>query len=201
MNDFNSLLNFDFKNLFSRLSNNPVLLWLLIGLMCLGVFLLFFDSEKGDTSRIPQSLEQVKQIQAETMLSCEAQLESELTRTLESIEGVGSVNVKLNLKSKSRKIWERQTRMDKRLSQEQGAANTEESTSDEIVFAKDSNGVDRPVLKEELAPEIQGVIVVATGAKDSGIKKILVNTITTVFGIPAHRVLVLPGKEKGGLSN
>lgn len=129
--------------------------------------------------------------------SVESRMERDLERTLEGIAGVGAVTVDLDLKSKNRMVWERQTQTSKRVTQEQNGVNTEESVEDQLVFAKGSEGVDSPVLKEELAPEIQGVVVVAEGADDSRVKQLLTETVMTVLGIPAHRVLVVPGEHRG----
>lgn len=130
--------------------------------------------------------------------SIESRMESDLQRTLEGIAGVGAVTVDLDLKTKNRMVWERQTQTSKRVTQEQTGVNTEESSEDQLVFAKGSDGIDRPVLKEELAPEILGVVVVAEGADDSRVKQLLTETVMTVLGIPAHRVLVVPGEHRGG---
>ena len=129
--------------------------------------------------------------------SVESRMEQDLERTLEGIAGVGAVTVDLDLKSKNRMVWERQTQTSKRVTQEQAGVNTEESVEDQLVFAKGSDGLDSPVLKEELAPEILGVVVVAEGAEDSRVKQLLTETIKTVLGIPAHRVLVVPGEHGG----
>ena len=86
--------------------------------------------------------------------------------------------------------------MSKRVDQQQGVVNTQEDTSEELVFAKDRDGRDAPVLKEELAPEIQGVVVVASGATNGYVRQLLTETVMTILGLPAHRVLVISGEKE-----
>lgn len=183
------------RDLWVHLQAKPVSIWILIGLISLGVVLLMSGNDRGSD---PEKPIEGNRVEKENMViypgSDEQRLELELTKTLTGINGVGTVRVDINLKAGNRKIWERQARVSKRINQDQDVINTEESTSDELVFAKDREGRDSPVLKEELAPEIEGVVVVAAGAHDSRIRKLLSDTVTTILGLPGHRVLIIPGK-------
>lgn len=185
-----------FHNLWNYIQTKPASAWILIGLIGLGAILLTSGSPGGDffkemSDENRSKTEVLKPVQE----SDEERLERELTKTLSGITGVGEVRVDINLKVGNRKTWERQARTSKRVSQDQGTVNTEESVSDELVLAKDREGRDLPVLKEELAPEIEGVVVVAAGAHDSRIRKLLTDTVKTILGLPGHRVLVIPGKK------
>lgn len=185
------------NDLWIYFQTKPVSVWVVLGLLSLGVVLLMSGKTREEYPKqlVDQSLVE-KGISDLHSGQDEERLERELTKTLTGIAGIGKVRVDINLKVSNRKIWERQARISKRVNQDQGAVNTEESTSDELVFAKDQEGRDSPVLKEQLAPEIEGVVVVATGAHDSRIKKLLTDTVTTILGVPEHRVLVIPGKDK-----
>ncbi len=185
-----------FYNLWNYLQTKPTSAWILIGLIGVGTVLLTSGNPRGvfleeAANENRSKTEVLKPVQE----SDEERLERELTKTLSGITGVGEVRVDINLRVGNRKIWERQARTSKRVSQDQGTVNTEESASDELVLAKDREGRDSPVLKEELAPEIEGVVVVAAGAHDSRIRKLLTDTVKTVLGLPGHRVLVIPGKN------
>lgn len=184
-----------FRELWAYFQTKPVSIWLLLGLIGFGVVLLMSGDPQQDNSR---KLVKERHIEAENYQvdsgSDEERLEKELAKTLMEIAGVGKVRVDINLTTGNRKIWERQTRTSKRVNQDQGVINTEETIDDQLVFAKDREGRDLPVLKEELAPEIEGVVVVASGAENSRIRKLLTDTVTTILGISSHRVLIIPGK-------
>ncbi|TCL70795.1 stage III sporulation protein AG [Hydrogenispora ethanolica] len=174
------------------LKNNPnrTMLWMLMGAAGLGIGILFSSNESPRTTQQGIALQPaVREPLSET-----DRMQAELTQILERIAGAGAVRVTLNLKTEERNVWERQTKTNKRVTHEQGALrSTEEETSDEIVFSKGEDGRNVPVLRERLAPEIQGVVAVATGAGDIRVRQMLTDTLITVLGLPAHRVLVIPG--------
>lgn len=187
--------DFGLHNLWVYFQTKPASIWILIGLIGLGAVLLTSGNPPEQFSKERHDQNQVKaEVSNSSAESDEERLERELTKTLAGINGVGEVRVDINLKVGNRKIWERQAHISKRVNQDQGNINTEESANDQLVLAKDGEGRDLPVLKEELAPVIEGVVVVATGAHDSRIRKLLTDTVTTILGLPGHRVLVIPGK-------
>ncbi|MGE5583479.1 MAG: hypothetical protein ACM3X9_13235 [Bacillota bacterium] len=194
MTEKNREFEFPSKDWWKSIQKKPGSLWVMLGLIGLGLALLLSGNEKGNPSKVGPQPEAINE-ESTAALATRRQLESELAKTLETISGVGTVRVELNLKSSGRKIWERHSRTNKRVSQEQNSVNTEEDNSDELVIAKGVDGREAPVLKEELAPVIQGVIVVASGARDVRIKELLTNTVMTVLGLPAHRVMVIPGEN------
>ena len=189
---------FSYQEWLKKFQNKPLLVWGIIALIGLGFVLLLSGNDKGNSGNlnIKADSQQNQDFSGSSAFDTRRQLETELAQTLSSIEGVGQVRVELNLKSSSRKVWERQSTASKRVTQEQGVMNTEETNNDQIVIAKGLDGRDNPILKEELAPEIQGVVVVASGARDARIKELLMNTVMTVLSLPAHRVMVITGKNE-----
>jgi stage III sporulation protein AG len=189
----------DLKSFFGKFGNKQISNWFLLGIIALGlIFLIGGERKEVKDARTPESLSNQTGSDPEAARepTAEIQLEQEITRILSRIVGVGAVQVDISLKTTRRNLWERQTRVSKRVSQQNKELNTEESSSDELVFAKNREGSDTPILKAELAPEIQGVLVVATGARDSGVKRLLTETVMTVLDLPAHRVMVIAGKEE-----
>jgi stage III sporulation protein AG len=183
------------QNILKQFGQNPATSWILVAVAALGVILLLTGNDKGTNfqGKSPQDTTRQIEVNQSSNGVVDAHLANELAQTLERIEGAGRVQVKISLKSQSRKIWERQVRESKRTSQEQNTMTTEDEVNNELVFAKTRDGYDQPVLKEELAPVVEGVIVVAEGARDVRIKGLLIDAVTTILGIPAHRVMVFPG--------
>lgn len=171
-------------------------MYILLGLAGLGIALLIGGGRpEPDPVKAPVVESETALPEAGEIMAAEKRMERELSRTLERMEGVGKVTVKVHLKTGHRRIWERQSRVTKRAQQQQAELHTEESSSDEIVLAGARNGVDNPILKEELAPEIEGVVVVATGAVNPRVKQLLTDTVMTILNLPSHRVMVIAGKE------
>ncbi len=181
-----------FGEWFGKVQGRSGTFWILIGAAAVGVVLLTFGSVPQET-RSPAGSSQAA-LRVPAALTDEERLEAELTRTLTQIAGAGRVRVDLNLRSENRSVWERETRVNKRVNQEQNSVNTEEDTNDQMVLAKDRDGRDSPVLREKLGPEVQGVIVVATGASNLRVRRLLTATVMTILDLPAHRVLVIAGE-------
>lgn len=50
------------------------------------------------------------------------------------------------------------------------------------------------------APEMEGVLVVAEGAKNIGVIEYISNVAEALFGLPKHKIIVLPMKKENGSS-
>lgn len=188
---------FDFQQVLRTLRQNPGNLWILLGVAAIGILLLLSgNGREGEVKKTPVSQEISTPNEPGGIVQTEQRLESELEHTLSQIAGVGDVSVKIHLKSGSRRIWERQSHITRRSQQQQNQVDSEESNSDEMVLANGKDGADQPVLREELAPEVDGVLIVATGAGDPRVKQVLAETVMTILQLPAHRVMVTAGSGK-----
>ena len=187
---------FNWQRWIRDFQKKPGGMYILFGLAGLGIALLMSGGRPESTGmKAPVAEREALQRDESEIMTVEKRMERELSRTLERMDGVGKVTVKIHLKTGHRRIWERQSRITKRAQQQQQELHTEESSSDEIVLAGARDGVDNPILKEELAPEIEGVVVVATGASNPRVKQLLTDTVMTILNLPSHRVLVIAGKE------
>jgi len=186
----------ELKEVFKNIREKPGMLGVLIGVMALGIILILSGNgaEKPGVSSAGTSPEKTA-VDRNGIYVAEKRLEAELGKALRNIEGAGRVYVDVNLKSGSRNVWERQARNTKRVQQQAEGLDTEESYNDELVFATGRDGRDSPVLKEELAPEVEGVVVVASGAASPAVKRLLTETVMTVLNLPAHRVMVIEGNK------
>lgn len=197
MKETNEIKESKLRELWSDFQAKPLSNWVLLALIGLGVVLLISGGDHKEYAQKTVGQDRVNpRILEINQESDEQSLEKELTETLTKIIGVGEVRVDIYLRAGNRNVWERQTRISKRVNKDQETLQTEESSSDELIFAKDREGRDAPVLKERLAPEIEGVVVVAEGAHDGRIRKMLTDTVTTILGLPGHRVLIIPGNYR-----
>lgn len=193
--------NINLNELIESFKKKPGTIWVLLGLMGLGLVLIWSGNgetpsktKTGEENQIIQSQTSVSDIEGSDIFLAEKRLENEIREALQNIAGAGEVYVDVNLRTGHRKIWERQNQTNKRVTQQREEINTEESSRDELVLAKERDGQDAPVLKEEIAPEIQGIVVIASGAGNPVIRQLLTETVMTLLNLPAHRVFVTAGK-------
>ncbi|MFP3489056.1 stage III sporulation protein AG, partial [Staphylococcus sp. SIMBA_130] len=54
-----------------------------------------------------------------------------------------------------------------------------------------------PIVVSTKKPVVRGVVVVAVGAENMEVKKMIVDAVTRLLDVKSHRVMVLPKKLKG----
>jgi len=113
------------------------------------------------------------------------QMERKLEETLSLIEGAGKVSVAVFLESGATYVYG----YDERESSER----VTQTDSDRSVVTFDQGAQRQPVVVKVVLPPIRGVVVVASGARDSRVKALLSQAVQTLYGVPAHRVIVLAG--------
>lgn len=126
-----------------------------------------------------------------------AQLEEKLQRLISSIQGVGTTQVMVTMEHGVEYVYAQQEKSstDKKLepgSEESGERldykyNVEYS----YVFVDNGYGDKQPLLRTELQPKVQGVVVVCEGADDIRVEQSITNVVTTALHIPTTRVCVV----------
>lgn len=128
----------------------------------------------------------------------EVHLERRLAEILSQVQGAGLVSVKVTFLSGRLYDYAENQTHEENVSREldtQGATRetTQTRKSGEIVTTQErTTGLAVPVVRNFTEPKIQGVLVVADGAKDAKVKKALIEAVTTLLDIPYHKVAVLP---------
>ncbi|MBE3588589.1 MAG: hypothetical protein IMW93_08565, partial [Thermoanaerobacteraceae bacterium] len=183
-------------------------LWLLGGLVALGVALLLLGSVSPPVKQPPvqnnasPSTQEVRTQAPEgsAMARQEASLEEKLRQMLGQVEGAGRVEVTVRLASSSREEFAVNTTTSKKTTQEKDQAGgtritSEDTDTDQLVVVRDGRG-EMPVATREEAARVAGVLVVADGARDPGVKARLFQAVQVALGIEPQKILVLP-RERG----
>lgn len=113
-------------------------------------------------------------------------LEQRLSEALSQIRGVGKAHVLITYKSTASSVTAKDTR------ESSSSASTDREEKNVIIG---SGSAQRPfVLKEEM-PKVMGVIVVAEGGNDAGIKREIIQAVKALTGASANNIGVFPKKE------
>ncbi|MDI6870020.1 MAG: stage III sporulation protein AG [Bacillota bacterium] len=178
--------------------------WLLL-LGLLGVLLLAlgnFPSTPASAPASPQTAAGgaapvVPPAQAAASDEYTARLEEALAGTLSQVAGAGRVSVRVFLASGPRYEYARKTTGETRTTQESDRDGTSRVTSEQheegevTVIRGEPGGKDVPVVVVTRLPEIQGVLVAASGAVDPVVRAELAKAVETALNLPPHRVRVL----------
>ncbi|MEG6615895.1 hypothetical protein V6C27_05565 [Peptococcaceae bacterium 1198_IL3148] len=134
------------------------------------------------------------------MMAEEKYLADKLQQMLAMVEGAGDVQVTVRLASSSRSEYAINTSTGTKTTEEKDQAGgtrvqTEGNDTGQLVLIKDNDGKEIPVLQQETAPNVSGVLVVATGASDPAIKTELFRAVRVALGVEPQKILVLPKSQ------
>ncbi len=113
------------------------------------------------------------------------------------IRGVGKVKVKIYVRGYKEIEYEYNSRslnkVTSELDQNGGQREiVEDNLERELVLTRDGSGNERPIIRRERFPEIEGVLIVAQGAENSQVKAEIIYSVRNLLNIPVHRISVLP---------
>lgn len=129
----------------------------------------------------------------------EAEMERKLKNTLESIKGVGKVQVMVYFKGGEEQVPAININDSTSLTEEKDTDGgtrkiTQENEGRTVVMMNTENGTEPFVLKKE-NPEVTGVFIVAEGANDNLIKLQIQQAVVKLFGLNENQVTVYPMKK------
>ena len=125
-------------------------------------------------------------------------LENQLKRILQQVEGVGMVDVAITLESTGSKTVEKDTPDSSSSSEKSGGGESEKSENrsiqEETVYLEDADGTKTPYVIKETMPEVRGVLVIAQGADDPRIVAEIKEAAMALFHLEAHKIKVMKMK-------
>ena len=111
---------------------------------------------------------------AENVTSNES-LQERLKILLSKVKGVGEVEVFVTYSSTEEKL----------------ALKDKDTNGSEQTVMKNSSGNTEPYIYKSIYPQIEGVIIVAQGGDNDGVKAAISDAIAAVLELPIHRVKIL----------
>lgn len=123
-----------------------------------------------------------------------AYLEGKLKKMLESVRGLGEVEVMITLESSEERIVEKDMTADRSQTEEQDSAGgtrtvSSSNTGYQTVYQDGSQGT--PFVAKTITPQVEGVLVVAEGAGKGNMTSEITQIAQALFGVEAHKVKVL----------
>lgn len=121
-------------------------------------------------------------------------LERKLENILSSIKGVGKVHVMISYTNSIEKVpiydTKEVTTLTNELDSNGGKRETKETSNERKVVYEESGSNKNIVTKQNIMPEIIGVIVTAEGAEVNQVKENIINAVAAVTNIPSHKIQV-----------
>ena len=169
----------------------------LVLLLLAGILLLVIAIPVSEPSE--ETLEDTQSTQSATMQETgdyEEYLEKKTARALEDVEGVGEVTVMITLKSDGQKIIEKDQSSSAQTTEEAdsggGTRSVEDQSSDKTsIYEQTADGASTPYVSKELAPEVEGVVVIADGGDDAVVARNITEAVQALFGVEAHKIKIM----------
>ncbi|MEK4565573.1 stage III sporulation protein AG [Alkalihalobacillus sp. FSL R5-0424] len=135
-----------------------------------------------------------------SMTDYEDRYENQLRETLEEIVGLSEVSVMINLAETEKQVYEKNSssknQQTSETDREGGTREVTDQTIDEQTVIVRSGDKEEPLLIQTEKPDIKGVLVVAEGVENVQVKAWVVEAVSRVLDVPAHRISVMPKKTK-----
>ena len=129
----------------------------------------------------------------------EERLEKRLEEILSRVEGVGTAEVMIVLKSSEEKVWRVDRNTSDSVTQETdqngGSRRVENRELSEETVLTGQGGGDGPLLEKKLFPEIGGVVVSADGGASPSVQAEISAAAEALFDLPSHKIKVLKRVE------
>ena len=116
-------------------------------------------------------------------------MEDKLKLLLSRIKGAGNVEVMITLNEGAGVILATD---DQSMTTNNGSGSTTTVSANPVIITQ--NGVNTPVVVGENIPEIKGVVVVSSGAKDVNVRLNILNAVQTLTGLANNKIQILIGE-------
>ncbi|PKM95863.1 MAG: hypothetical protein CVU84_03415 [Firmicutes bacterium HGW-Firmicutes-1] len=169
---------------------------LLFIIFCIGFAFVIFYKQNTSEEQQPNKQLNTAVLQEEDTIHYSDAIEKKLEIEFEKIDGVGSVDVLLTMKTKGEVVLNKDspnsssktTEKDK----EGGSRESEENDQQQItVMIKKGDGSEEPIIIKELLPEVNGILIIAEGGDDLIVKNNLINAAKVLLDLPAHKIEVM----------
>ena len=124
--------------------------------------------------------------------------EVKLAEILESIIGVGQVDVMVTVDSTPEIVIEKnrenRTSTTQETDKDRATRNQNDQSHNEQVVLVNGKSLEQPVVVKTLKPKVRGVLVVAKGAENVQVKAWITEAVQKVLEVPAYKISILPKK-------
>ena len=188
-----------------KLKKDQIMILLLSGILLLVIAIPTGDKDQKDDE--PFSVSESENIEKDSLIDQDYvdYLEQHLAETLSLIEGAGKVTVMITLKSSSEKVVEKDLNLsDENVteSDSQGGTRTTRNTDHEenTVYGSGSessgeNGSE-PYVSKEITPQVEGVLVIASGGGNAVVKENITEAVQALFQIDTHKIRIMKMEEE-----
>lgn len=167
------------QKFFGQIKNTKLLVIIFI----IGVALILFPSGNKEKSEKNVDVSQ-------DYSTYKTDLEGDLEKIIAKIKGAGKVDVMITLEDDGDTSFA----IDENVSVSENGDQTSKSAEKVHVFSSESSKAEIPIITKKTYPKISGVLICASGAKNSEVKNNIIKATEALLGVKTHRIEVLERK-------
>lgn len=172
---------------------NLVVLIIILIVTIIAINYIWTDKNDEESSKQNTTNKQLATSEETTSIN-NSDLEGRLEKILKSIDGVGNVKVFVNY-SETSQVVAMYNENTKQSSTEEtdtsgGVRTIQQTDTQKEVVYNDESGNKTPVTEKIINPKIEGAIITAEGASNSGIKANIISAVEAVTGLATHKIQV-----------
>lgn len=137
-------------------------------------------------------------VAANVFEAIEKSFEVRVRDILQNVVGVGEVNVMVTIDSTEELVIPRNVKDSQQTTEEKdgngGTRHMTQVTRDGELLMLESSGDNTPIVTKRIKPKVRGVVVVAAGAENEVVKKIITDAVEKGLNVPSYRISVVPRK-------
>ncbi len=186
------------KSIISKLKNINLSKDNLFLILLAGVLLIVISFPVKDKTKDREEVtdNEAVVIVSETGGDYQKELEEKIEEVLSAAAGIGDVKVMVSLKNTGTIVLKSETSINNSvITEEDGAGGSritdEEIYEERIVYTKGSDGSTIPYVIDRMAPEIEGIIIIAEGGDNPQVISDITKAMEAVFGITANKIKVM----------
>lgn len=165
--------------------------WLIVLLVGVLLMVIAIPSEKKEDREEPIQ----KVTEKNDSSSYTAKMERKLEKVLGQVAGVGETKVMITLKSTAEKVIEKDGENTNQSVEEEdahgGKRTTEDNNKKETTIYEGRSEEQKPYVKKEMTPEIEGVIVIAEGGGNPTTVQNITEAVLALFDVDTHKIKVM----------
>ena len=195
-------MNFqDIWQLFMGRKEGPgrqVKVWWLVGLAAVGAMLMILSGtvQTGSNPKNqPAAAPAAPQVTVSQSDGAKA-MEDNLQSILSQVAGAGKVEVEIHLADAGQTDYANNVNTDKKTTTQKDSGGGTNVTSDvsenDQVVMNQSGAAGTPVISRKLAPQVDGVLIIADGANNPSVRAALSQAAVVALHVAPYEVLVLP---------
>lgn len=154
----------------------------------------------GEEKEGTESNEDPTKVLAHADSSQQDNLEKKLEDILETINGVGKVNVLIKYSESSTVVAMYNETTSESTTKENdgdgGSKDVKETENKKEIVYTDEGGTNKPITEKVVMPVIEGAIVTAQGAGNANVKSSIVSAVEAVTGLAVHKIQVFEMRSK-----